>query len=108
MAAADGGDQGARGAGALRRLFPAQRIRTASGAGASGARADGDRRRPRQFRKCRLRTRARLLSRYDPLGARARLDEHAGRSQEHTSELQSLMRISYAVFFLKKKKITNK
>src|SRR3546814_6883121 len=27
----------------------------------------------------------------------------SGRSEEHTSELQSLMRISYAVFFLKKK-----
>src|SRR3546814_4421616 len=32
-----------------------------------------------------------------------------GRSEEHTSELQSLMRISYAVFCLKKKKyITTK
>src|SRR3546814_2807304 len=32
-----------------------------------------------------------------------------GRSEEHTSELQSLMRISYAVFCLKKKKkITKK
>src|SRR3546814_4241366 len=30
-------------------------------------------------------------------------DQH--RSEEHTSELQSLMRISYAVFCLKKKKI---
>src|SRR3546814_3798007 len=30
------------------------------------------------------------------------------RSEEHTSELQSLMRISYAVFCLKKKKDTNK
>src|SRR3546814_2619919 len=28
----------------------------------------------------------------------------AGRSEEHTSELQSLMRISYAVFCLKKQK----
>src|SRR3546814_3898467 len=28
----------------------------------------------------------------------------SGRSEEHTSELQSLMRISYAVFCLKKKK----
>src|SRR3546814_3969414 len=28
------------------------------------------------------------------------------RSEEHTSELQSLMRISYAVFCLKKKRIT--
>src|SRR3546814_6404256 len=35
------------------------------------------------------------------------LDQHAAaamRSEEHTSELQSLMRISYAVFCLKKKK----
>src|SRR3546814_1575124 len=31
----------------------------------------------------------------------------AGRSEEHTSELQSLMRISYAVFCLKKKKKLN-
>src|SRR3546814_1818458 len=31
---------------------------------------------------------------------------HPERSEEHTSELQSLMRISYAVFCLKKKKIT--
>src|SRR3546814_948306 len=31
-----------------------------------------------------------------------------GRSEEHTSELQSLMRISYAVFCLKKKKNTQK
>src|SRR3546814_10623092 len=30
----------------------------------------------------------------------------AWRSEEHTSELQSLMRISYAVFSLKKKKTT--
>src|SRR3546814_6591596 len=30
---------------------------------------------------------------------------HPGRSEEHTSELQSLMRISYAVFCLKKKNI---
>src|SRR3546814_3340210 len=31
---------------------------------------------------------------------------HPDRSEEHTSELQSLMRISYAVFCLKKKKNT--
>src|SRR3546814_2779115 len=30
--------------------------------------------------------------------------DHSVRSEEHTSELQSLMRISYAVFCLKKKK----
>src|SRR3546814_1530489 len=32
---------------------------------------------------------------------------HEARSEEHTSELQSLMRISYAVFCLKKKNKTN-
>src|SRR3546814_6613862 len=35
------------------------------------------------------------------VGGNARFD--VGRSEEHTSELQSLMRISYAVFCLKKK-----
>src|SRR3546814_6776767 len=33
--------------------------------------------------------------------------DEPGRSEEHTSELQSLMRISYAVFCLKKKKRHN-
>src|SRR3546814_8732009 len=33
-------------------------------------------------------------------------DHDAGRSEEHTSELQSLMRISYAVFCLKNKSIS--
>src|SRR3546814_6607546 len=37
----------------------------------------------------------------DPVGPQRR---GARRSEEHTSELQSLMRISYAVFCLKKKK----
>src|SRR3546814_3466958 len=36
----------------------------------------------------------------------AKLASGAKRSEEHTSELQSLMRISYAVFCLKKKKPT--
>src|SRR3546814_9681791 len=34
------------------------------------------------------------------------IDKGRWRSEEHTSELQSLMRISYAVFCLKKKKQT--
>src|SRR3546814_1842058 len=33
-----------------------------------------------------------------------KLGSHCLRSEEHTSELQSLMRISYAVFCLKKKR----
>src|SRR3546814_1310308 len=38
------------------------------------------------------------------LNAARRLATRGGRSEEHTSELQSLMRTSYAVFCLKKKK----
>src|SRR3546814_5092118 len=34
------------------------------------------------------------------------VEERYSRSEEHTSELQSLMRISYAVFCLKKKTLT--
>src|SRR3546814_973986 len=51
------------------------------------------------------------IYRFDDLAPGQRLSapavvEYAGstRSEEHTSELQSLMRISYAVFCLKKKK----
>src|SRR3546814_3974762 len=39
--------------------------------------------------------------------AAEQIDEIQVRSEEHTSELQSLMRISYAVFCLKKKKYEN-
>src|SRR3546814_2424183 len=39
-----------------------------------------------------------------PPAAEAPYDPNSVRSEEHTSELQSLMRISYAVFCLKKKK----
>src|SRR3546814_8562139 len=44
---------------------------------------------------------------FDQVEAEARVDaaqpEQIARSEEHTSELQSLMRISYAVFCFKKK-----
>src|SRR3546814_3968347 len=40
----------------------------------------------------------------EPIDLRAGEAHEARRSEEHTSELQSLMRISYAVFCLKKKK----
>src|SRR3546814_7403283 len=40
-------------------------------------------------------------------GRPGRRSRHGRRSEEHTSELQSLMRISYAVFCLKKKKNMN-
>src|SRR3546814_8395430 len=48
---------------------------------------------------------AREADRYDPamVCMIAHLDLVAKRSEEHTSELPSLMRISYAVFCLKKK-----
>src|SRR3546814_9951643 len=45
----------------------------------------------------------------DLLGRKVRQNDgqaYALRSEEHTSELQSLMRISYAVFCLKKNKVT--
>src|SRR3546814_3436743 len=60
---------------------------------------------------------ARAADRYPHFLPEARLEIDAGgegervaqaRSEEHTSELQSLMRISYAVFCLKKKKQKNK
>src|SRR3546814_1041774 len=47
-----------------------------------------------------------LIEQLDPSGVLAQLLllGLAARSEEHTSELQSLMRMSYAVFCLKKKK----
>src|SRR3546814_1007326 len=48
------------------------------------------------------RTRGHRLARSDS----RRSPSRRGRSEEHTSELQSLMRISYAVFCLKKKTIS--
>src|SRR3546814_4735597 len=47
-----------------------------------------------------------VVSRVRGKDARARVVD-AMRSEEHTSELQSLMRISYAVFCLKKKTINH-
>src|SRR3546814_4088964 len=49
------------------------------------------------------------LQRRQGMGRRFRMDATVQpfRSEEHTSELQSLMRISYAVFCWKKKKIHN-
>src|SRR3546814_10636135 len=49
--------------------------------------------------RCHLASRDRSLRPLPPSGTVS-----ARRSEEHTSELQSLMRISYAVFCLKKKK----
>src|SRR3546814_4689223 len=55
-----------------------------------------------------VRRRPALLLRLRPSTARAARQDDRIRSEEHTSELQSLMRISYAVFCLKKKKSQNK
>src|SRR3546814_4994326 len=46
------------------------------------------------------------FSRHRNSRRRLRTSIESARSEEHTSELQSLMRISYAVFCLKKKKTT--
>src|SRR3546814_6442427 len=46
---------------------------------------------------------ARLVSQVERKWDNRQGQSLAGRSEEHTSELQSLMRISYAVFCLKKK-----
>src|SRR3546814_8924573 len=54
-----------------------------------------------------LRVRATATKLFSQLGSSITLDipiyDNSNRSEEHTSELQSLMRISYAVFCLKKK-----
>src|SRR3546814_5470920 len=75
----------------------------------SGTRARTDRRRqPRRRRLARLASAAPRRDRRRDLRRRAGAGGtgySANRSEEHTSELQSLMRISYAVFCLKKKKI---
>src|SRR3546814_6894663 len=47
---------------------------------------------------------ARLVPQAEPLFDGGRIVTGSHRSEEHTSELQSLMRISYAVFCLTKKK----
>src|SRR3546814_10000187 len=67
--------------------------------------AESDRRWRRRARRSAKRwATARVSFRTGPLHGRAATTATGGRSEEHTSELQSLMRISYAVFCLKKKK----
>src|SRR3546814_8704639 len=48
-----------------------------------------------------------LRQRLETLQVSGQVPGHLARSEEHTSELHSLMRISYDVFCLKKKKKTN-
>src|SRR3546814_1541047 len=63
------------------------------------------------FRRCPYAIRARLALLVSRQTVELRevvlRDKPDARSEEHTSELQSLMRISYAVFCLKKKKYSN-
>src|SRR3546814_2632371 len=73
------------------RKRPASRIRSATACPCCWSRKRGGstrERRPRADRR---------------VGRYLQQSAHAPRSEEHTSELQSLMRISYAVFCLKKK-----
>src|SRR3546814_6861818 len=74
-------------------LYLAWRIATAGGPGQAEARG-----RPFSFLQ------AALFQWVNPKAWVIALSAVATRSEEHTSELQSLMRISYAVFCLKKKK----
>src|SRR3546814_9018647 len=60
------------------------------------------------IRSCRWETAADTGHRLVLLHREAAWLRDCRRSEEHTSELQSLMRISYAVFCLKKKKQTDK
>src|SRR3546814_15482360 len=73
---------------------PARRSRTGAG-GRVRSRGPGGSSRPRAFH---------LVPRGAPDRPPGRPNSARSRSEEHTSELQSLMRISYAVFCLKKKK----
>src|SRR3546814_14241951 len=58
---------------------------------------------PRARERCPTRGRYRRPARWRRQAATGGRSPPADRSEEHTSELQSLMRISYAVFCLKKK-----
>src|SRR3546814_10916119 len=58
-------------------------------------------------RSCSVKQKHSILLKYSPVLNGVTLKAAVPRSEEHTSELQSLMRISYAVFCLKKKRQTN-
>src|SRR3546814_1732505 len=81
-------------------MGPLRAPRHVAGRGArlsgTGRKAPGFRGPQHRLTGCRFGTRARIAANRDR------------RSEEHTSELQSLMRISYAVFCLKKKTTPNK
>src|SRR3546814_8437228 len=60
--------------------------------------------RPNEHNRIQLEDIATLHEHFDAVEANRNVRVLVIRSEEHTSELQSLMRISYAVFCLKKKK----
>src|SRR3546814_6659658 len=106
---------GRGGRGGLRRL---RRRRQGAGDGAGGigggrlraARRPGGQRRHREGRRL-SRVQRGGLRRRPARQSQGRVPLRPGggaRSEEHTSELQSLMRISYAVFCLKKKTTSQK
>src|SRR3546814_2022842 len=87
-------------------LWPAEAGRARPRAGrravpAAARRADGGHESRGEAGYVPLHSRRERRVRHHDLPDRTR---HGRRSEEHTSELQSLMRISYAVFCLKKKK----
>src|SRR3546814_5945961 len=83
------------------RVLPASRSTSCAAAASSG----------QKFSSSSLSTCTRTCSRAPGVGCAENVNtlpgENAVRSEEHTSELQSLMRLSYAVFCLKKKKQIN-
>src|SRR3546814_5349253 len=87
-------------------LFPYTTLVRSRCGGVAGGRTDGPRRRTGPARGPRGgRSRHPPAGfRRPPGGAGRRAGVAAPRSEEHTSEIQSLMRISYAVLCLKKKK----
>src|SRR3546814_7495883 len=84
---------------ASRSVFARPRVRCCS---SSVARNEGHITPASRFRQVPLLLHISVAPRNEPQS------DQSSRSEEHTSELQSLMRISYAVFCLKKKTITTK
>src|SRR3546814_3466605 len=80
-------------------LFPYTTLFRSGLPGAFANRAPGEQDRADAAKRCRFGRRCKAEE------ERSENENHQGgrRSEEHTSELQSLMRISYAVFCLKKK-----
>src|SRR3546814_8245635 len=84
-------------------LFPYTPLFRSAGLQPSARRVDA---RQQPYPAARHRLAAGGGRRAPPAGGGRRATAGAERSEEHTSELQSLMRISYAVFCLKKKNKT--